>query len=75
VDAASLKLDGKPIDPAKTYRVAINNYLALGGDGFAAFKSGSNAQFGIYDVDALFSYFQAHSPIAAAPPIRITRVN
>jgi 5'-nucleotidase len=75
VDAASLKLDGKPLDPAKTYRVAINNYLALGGDGFAAFKNGSNAQFGIYDVDALFSYIQVHSPIAAAPPIRITRVN
>ena len=75
VDAASLKFDGKPIDPTKTYRVTINNYLALGGDGFAAFKDGSNAQFGIYDVDALFSYFQARSPIAPAPPTRITRTN
>jgi 5'-nucleotidase len=75
VDAASLKLDGKPIDPAKTYRITINNYLALGGDGFAAFRQGTNAQFGIYDVDALFSYFQAHSPIAPAPPVRITRTN
>jgi len=75
VDAASMKLKDAPIDAAKTYRVTINNYLALGGDGFATFKEGKNAQFGIYDVDALFAYFQAHSPIAPAPPARITRTN
>jgi 5'-nucleotidase len=75
VIAASMKLDGKPIDPAKTYRVAVNNYLALGGDGFVAFKDGTNAQFGAYDVDALFAFFGAHSPIAPAPPTRITRTN
>jgi len=75
VDAASLKLDGAPIDPARTYRVTINDYLALGGDGFAAFKGGTSAQFGIYDVDALVAYFGSHSPIAAVPPTRITRMN
>jgi 5'-nucleotidase len=75
VDATSMKLNDAPIDPAKTYRVTINNYLALGGDGFAAFKEGQNAQFGIYDVDALFAYFQANSPIAPVPPMRIARTN
>jgi 5'-nucleotidase len=75
VDASSLKLDGVPIDPARTYRVTINNYLALGGDGFAVFKDGTNAQYGVYDVDALYSYFEDHSPVAAAPPARITRTN
>jgi len=75
VIAASMKLDGKPIDPAKTYRVTVNNYLALGGDGFVAFKDGANAQFGAYDVDALFAFFGAHRPIAPAPPVRITRTN
>jgi 5'-nucleotidase len=75
VDAASMKLDDAAIDPAKTYRVTVNNYLALGGDGFAAFKNGSNQQFGVYDVDALFAYFQANSPVAPAPPTRITRTN
>jgi len=75
VDAASMKLKDAPIDAAKTYRVTINNYLALGGDGFATFKEGKNAQFGIYDVDALFAYFQAHRPIAPAPPALITRTN
>jgi len=75
VDAASMKLNDAPIDPAKTYRITINNYLALGGDQFAVFKEGSNAQFGMYDVDALFAYFQANSPIAPAPPVRISRTN
>ena len=75
VDAASMRLNDAPIDPAKTYRITINNYLALGGDQFAVFKEGSNAQFGMYDVDALFAYFQANSPIAPAPPVRISRTN
>jgi 5'-nucleotidase len=75
VDAASMRLNGAAIDAAKTYRVTINNYLALGGDGFAAFKTGTEARVGTYDVDALFAYFQANSPLAPAPPTRITRTN
>jgi 5'-nucleotidase len=70
-----MKLHGATIDPAKTYRVTINNYLALGGDGFVAFKQGRDPQTGPYDNDALFAWFGAHSPIAPAPPMRITRTN
>jgi 5'-nucleotidase len=73
VIAASMKLHGETIEPAKAYRVTVNNYLALGGDGFTALKDGTAAQFGIYDVDALFAYFGANSPITPAPPDRITR--
>jgi 5'-nucleotidase len=75
VIAASMKLNGEPIEAAKIYRVTVNNYLALGGDGFTALKDGTSAQFGIYDVDALFAYFGANSPIAPAPPDRITRTD
>jgi len=75
VDATTLKLDGKPIDPARTYRVTINNYLALGGDGFAAFKDGTHPRIGDYDSEVLFNYFGKHSPIAPEAPARITRVN
>ncbi|MEV0038218.1 bifunctional metallophosphatase/5'-nucleotidase, partial [Streptomyces sp. NPDC050804] len=32
----SVRLNGEPIDPAKTYRVAMNEFLGGGGDGFAA---------------------------------------
>jgi 5'-nucleotidase len=73
--AASMKLDGAPIDAAKSYRVTVNNYLALGGDGFTALKDGTAAQFGVYDVDALFAYFAANSPLAPAPPDRIARTD
>jgi 5'-nucleotidase len=75
VIAASMKLDGAPIDAAKSYRVTVNNYLALGGDGFTALKDGTAFQFGVYDVDALFAYFQANSPLTPAPPDRIARTD
>jgi 5'-nucleotidase len=75
VDAGSISLNGEAVDPAKSYRVAVNNYLALGGDGFTAIKDGTAQQFGAYDSDALFTYFQANSPIAPIMPDRIKRTN
>jgi 5'-nucleotidase len=75
VDASSIKLNGTPVDADKTYRVTINNYLALGGDRFEAFKGGTAPQVGEYDSEALFRYFGDHSPITPAPPTRITRIN
>ncbi|MFF3276278.1 bifunctional metallophosphatase/5'-nucleotidase [Streptomyces chrestomyceticus] len=66
----SVRLDGKPIDPAKTYRVAMNEFLAGGGDGFTAFKEGKDKYVGPSDLDALTAYLTAHSSAAAplAPP-------
>ncbi len=49
VNAASIKLNGTTIEPAKSYRVTVNDYLALGGDGFVVLKDGSAKQYGIYD--------------------------
>jgi 5'-nucleotidase len=37
-------------------------------------KEGTGQQFGIYDVDALYAYFQANSPIAPATVDRIRRL-
>src|SRR6059058_400385 len=73
--ADRMSLNGQPIDPAKNYRVTVNNYLAVGGDGFTVLKEGTGQQFGIYDVDALHGYFQANSPISPATADRIARVN
>jgi 5'-nucleotidase len=75
VIAASMKLDGQPIDPAASYRVTVNNYLALGGDGFTVLKRGSKAQFGIFDDEALFAYFQKNSPITPSATDRISQAN
>jgi 5'-nucleotidase len=73
--ADRMSLNGQPVDPAKAYRVTVNNYLAVGGDGFTVLKEGSGQQFGIYDVDALYGYFQANSPISPVAADRIVRMN
>ncbi|MGY4302805.1 5'-nucleotidase [Bradyrhizobium sp. USDA 4369] len=71
VDAASMMLAGKPVDPASSYRVTLNTYLALGGDGFTAFKGGRDPVVGPYDDEALFAYLKANSPLAPPPRDRI----
>jgi len=73
--AERMSLNGKVIDPAASYRVTVNNYLSVGGDGFTVLKDGTAQQVGIYDVDALFDYFRANSPISPGPTDRIVRVN
>jgi 5'-nucleotidase len=75
VAASSMKLNGVLIDPAASYRVTVNNYLALGGDGFTVFKQGLKPQVGVFDDEALFAYFQKNSPIAPPPSDRITQAN
>jgi 5'-nucleotidase len=72
--AESMMLNGRPIDPAAAYRVTVNNYLAVGGDGFVALI-GKDQLTGIYDVDALYAYFAANSPISPGQPGRIVRIN
>ncbi|WGS22595.1 MULTISPECIES: bifunctional metallophosphatase/5'-nucleotidase [unclassified Bradyrhizobium] len=73
--AERMSLNGKPIDPAASYRVTVNNYLAEGADGFTVFKDGTAQQFGVYDVDALYAYFKANSPVGPTAGYRIERIN
>jgi 5'-nucleotidase len=51
-----MALDGRAIDPAATYRVAVNNFLASGGDNFTVFASGGGAVDAGTDIDALEAY-------------------
>ena len=74
VIADSMSLNGERVDPAKSYRITVNNYLATGGDGFTALAQGTAQQFGVYDADALYAYFQANSPISPAAADRIKRL-
>ena len=75
VIADSMSLNRARIDPATNYRVTVNNFLADGGDGFTVLKQATARQVGIYDVDALYAYFQANSPLAPAATDRIARLN
>ena len=73
--ADKMTLNGRPVEPATGYRVTLNDYLAVGGDGFSIAKQGASPQYGGYDADALFAFFKAHGPIGPLPPTRILRVN
>ncbi|MDQ1018200.1 bifunctional metallophosphatase/5'-nucleotidase [Streptomyces afghaniensis] len=66
----SILLDGKAIDPAATYRVATNSFLAGGGDGFPTLGQGTNDVVGADDLTALEQYLTANSSAAnpLAPP-------
>lgn len=75
VMAERMTLNGRPIEPGSGYRVTLNDYLAVGGDGFTVAKQGTAPQYGGYDADALFAFFRAHGPIGPLPPSRILRVN
>jgi 5'-nucleotidase len=63
VVADSLRLDGRRIDPARSYRVTVNDFLADGGDGFSVLREARDRVGGPLDVDALTAYLRA----AAAP--------
>lgn len=69
---SNMTIDGVPVDPAKTYRVAANNFLAAGGDKFSGFTKGTNVTGGAIDLDAFLAYLAAHPGIAPPPADRIT---
>ncbi|MGC9500430.1 bifunctional metallophosphatase/5'-nucleotidase [Streptomyces sp. WG7] len=74
----SIRLNGAPIDPTASYRVASNSFLAGGGDGFPTLGEGANELVGADDLTALEQYLTANSSATApiAPPAadRITVV-
>lgn len=75
VIAERMSLNGQRIDPAASYRVTVNNYLAVGGDGFKALLGGTLPQTGSYDSDALHAFFTANSPVGPTAGGRIIRIN
>lgn len=63
----AMTLDGKPIDPAATYRVTVNSFLANGGDSFSGFARQRFAAIApVTDLDALEAWLKA-SPARAVP--------
>ncbi|MEV4427324.1 bifunctional metallophosphatase/5'-nucleotidase [Streptomyces sp. R-07] len=65
----TIKLNGEAIDPSKTYRVAMNEFLAGGGDGFAALAAGTNKLVGASDLDLFNAYLAGHSSATAPLPV------
>ena len=75
VDRDSIRLNGMPLDPMRTYRLATSNFLWDGGDGMSALAAGTDALLVGTDYDLLAEYFSRHSPVqpGARDRIRITR--
>ena len=59
----AMTLDGKPVDPTKSYRVAINNFLASGGDNFTLLAGGGDPADGGLDLDATEAYLATNPPV------------
>jgi 5'-nucleotidase len=75
VDPATITLNGVPVDPATSYRVTVNSFLATGGDGFSALNEGTDRVGGAVDLDALEDYLTATpGGVAPGPRDRITRI-
>lgn len=77
----SVKLNGVALDDNKTYRIAVNNFLAEGGDGFPLFAGVKGKRdTNIRDLDALTAYLsqraKAGQPAGSATTARrITRAD
>jgi 5'-nucleotidase len=61
-------VNGVQVQPADTFRVTMNNFLAFGGDGFTVFNQGTNALGGAQDIDAFVAYFAENEPDGIAVP-------
>ena len=59
----SMALDGKPVDPAKIYRVTVNNFLASGGDGYSVLAEGTDTFDAGLDLDALEAWLATNPPL------------
>src|SRR4051794_31939316 len=72
----TVMLNGAPLDPLAHYQVAMNNFLADGGDGFSVFKEGTTPIGGMVDLDAFVNFLMkpANNPVPTPPMNRITRV-
>ncbi len=71
-----LDAGGQPLDPATTYRVTVNSFIAGGGDGFAVLPSGTNRVVGAVDLDALVEHIAAlPQPVVVVLENRIVRLN
>jgi 5'-nucleotidase len=69
---STIAVNGVAVNPAGSYRVSVNNFLAAGGDGFTVFAQGTDLAGGPIDLDAFTAYLTAHPGLAPPPADRVT---
>jgi 5'-nucleotidase / UDP-sugar diphosphatase len=61
------KVQGKPIEPQREYRLALNNFTAGGGDGYPKLSDHpGHVNTGLVDADVMRAFIAAGSPLKAA---------
>ena len=72
----SVHIGGLPIDKNASYSVAVNSFMAAGGDRITVFNRGVNRVGGPLDIDALIAYVKSlPQPIAPSLGARIVRMS
>jgi 5'-nucleotidase len=74
VDPKTISIAGRPLSATQRYRVALNEFIATGGDNFSAFTRGTETATIGMDLDAFIAYLEKHSPVEPGPMNRITRI-
>jgi 5'-nucleotidase len=76
VSVSNIMLNGIALDPAATYNVTVNNFLADGGDNFGTFAEVGGPRIdGGNDLQALINYFGAYSPLSPPATDRVNELN
>jgi 5'-nucleotidase len=57
--------NGVVVNPGRTFRITVNNFMATGGDAFTTLLGGSSVLGGAQDIDALVAYLAAYRAPAA----------
>jgi 5'-nucleotidase len=76
VSVTNVKLNGMALNPAATYQVTVNNFLADGGDNFTTFATipSSSRIDGGDDLEALINYLGTFGPVAPPPTNRVNEL-
>ena len=70
-----VRIGGVLVEPAASYRITVNSFLAGGGDGFSQLPLGTDRVNATGDdLTALVAYLEANSPLAPPATDRITTV-
>lgn len=58
------RVAGQPIDPQRRYRLSVNSFTAIGGDGYPRLDTHLNyVDSGFNDAEVLRAYIERHSPL------------
>jgi 5'-nucleotidase len=71
----NLTIGGTAVDPAASYRITVNSFLADGGDSFPVLREGTDRLGGEVDTDALEDYIAPSLTGAPVAPPALDRID